>query len=373
MSKYASAVVANALVLIVLGWFSHLHSSDSDMYYLSVQEDAPMEWATCAAFFLAALVHWFEANRLRGHTPSRLFAIGLGLFCFIFAGEEISWFQRVAGYQSPEYFLANNFQQEFNFHNVMSTDLRKLTLQAIMFGYGVALSLLFVFRVPRELGAKIGIIAPPAVLVPSFGAAFWLYNTYPWSYCGEVSEMMLGLCFLFAPILRLMASSEGLPVFQRRWVGPFFVADAWVLSFALGVTASATMLDPTAQNPFAQQIAAIEIAALETDFKNLIFDETRPSWTRKSTHSRLFTIVNEKRVKPLKKGEFVDAATAIGEDDRARFFIDPWKSPYWARLRKRDDEMVITLYSFGPNRRRDSTRGELRGDDIGKIIRIDTN
>jgi hypothetical protein len=65
-------------------------------------------------------------------------------------------------------------------------------------------------------------------------------------------------------------------------------------------------------------------------------------------------------------------ATAQGDEDRATFLIDPWNSPYWARIRPRSRtrETVITLYSFGPNRRRDSTRTELRGDDIGTVIKL---
>jgi hypothetical protein len=370
MQRYVSIILANALVLAVLGWFGYLHETDSDAYYLAVQEDAPMEWSTCAAFFLAAFLHWYEAYRRRGHTRSALFAVALGVFCLIFAGEEISWFQRVAGYQPPDYFLANNYQQEFNFHNVMSTDLRKLTLQLIMFGYGVALPLLFIFKVPREFGSKIGIIGPPISMVPAFGASYLLYYTYPWSYCGEIAEMMLGLCFLFAPILRLMDSSARITNLDKLWIRPLLVADAWILSFALGVTASTTMFDPSTENPFAKQTTAIEIAALEHDFTNIVFDKDPPSWTKENRHYRIFTLIRKKDVDSLRDGNFVDAAIASGDEDRAQFFIDPWKTAYWTRLRKRSGEMVITLYSFGPNRRRDSTRGELRGDDIGTVIRV---
>ncbi|MFT4561645.1 MAG: hypothetical protein ACI9BW_001386 [Gammaproteobacteria bacterium] len=44
--------------------------------------------------------------------------IGVGLLCFGFAGEEISWGQHWVGWQSPEYFVEHNRQGETNFHNV---------------------------------------------------------------------------------------------------------------------------------------------------------------------------------------------------------------------------------------------------------------
>jgi hypothetical protein len=293
LARNASAILANALVLAVLAWFGYLHETDSDAYYLAVQEDAPMEWATFAAFALAALLHAYEARRRRDHTLSFLFLMGLALFCFLFAGEEISWGQRVAGYQSPEYFLANNYQQELNFHNVIPTDLRKLVLQAIMLGYGVLLPLLALFKTPRAQLDKFGVVCPPAAMAPSFAACFALHFWYPWSYCGEVSEMMLALSFLFSPILRLTGASKPLPELNRQWIRPFLVADAWILSFALGVTASASPLDPTATDPFAQQQTEAEIQALEKDLASILEQSKRPGWSKDSSHRRLFTLVEE--------------------------------------------------------------------------------
>ena len=54
-------------------------------------------------------------------------------------------------------------------------------------------------------------------------------------------------------------------------------------------------------------------------------------------------------------------------EERAQFFIDPWNTPYWIRQTndpKRKEKKVF-IYSFGPNRRRDSVFGKISGDDIG--------
>jgi hypothetical protein len=42
----------------------------------------------------------------------------VGLTCFGFSGEEISWGQHWVGWNSPEYFAEHNRQGETNFHNV---------------------------------------------------------------------------------------------------------------------------------------------------------------------------------------------------------------------------------------------------------------
>ena len=57
-------------------------------------------------------------------------------------------------------------------------------------------------------------------------------------------------------------------------------------------------------------------------------------------------------------------------EERADYFLDPWNSPYWIRHRCSSKRQRITIYSFGPNRRRDSDSRELRGDDIGAVIEL---
>ncbi|MDH3405125.1 MAG: hypothetical protein OEP45_16010, partial [Acidobacteriota bacterium] len=57
-------------------------------------------------------------------------------------------------------------------------------------------------------------------------------------------------------------------------------------------------------------------------------------------------------------------------EDRARFFMDPWNAPYWLRDRcdKKTGRRAIFFYSFGPNRKRDSSVWEILGDDVGAYV-----
>ena len=57
-------------------------------------------------------------------------------------------------------------------------------------------------------------------------------------------------------------------------------------------------------------------------------------------------------------------------EERAAFFLDPWNLPYWISRVRSDKPRahLVMLYSFGPNRRRDSTRWRILGDDVAVIV-----
>ena len=133
MKALIPGMLANSLVFAMLAYVAFLHAFYPDLYYLNVQEDEFMEWATFWSFFLAAAgCAWAAVRQWRKTATIPWFLAGLSLFCFVVAMEEISWAQRVFAYRPPSYFLAENFQQELNFHNFVSRDLRKLALYTIL-------------------------------------------------------------------------------------------------------------------------------------------------------------------------------------------------------------------------------------------------
>ena len=89
-------------------------------------EDGPIEWASAAALFLSCGLFlcltgrgWRDraAYRLPWLCLSAIFAFG----SFFIGMEEVSWMQRPLGFETPA-FLARNFQNEANLHN-LSTDI----------------------------------------------------------------------------------------------------------------------------------------------------------------------------------------------------------------------------------------------------------
>jgi len=66
-----------------------------------------------ALFFLCFL----SARRARCERVTQLFLLGLAVAFIVGAGEEVSWGQRVVGYEPPTVVKENNYQHELNLHN----------------------------------------------------------------------------------------------------------------------------------------------------------------------------------------------------------------------------------------------------------------
>ncbi|MEE8525565.1 MAG: hypothetical protein V3T72_16640 [Thermoanaerobaculia bacterium] len=359
-----AGIVANLLIFATLAVARVLHSASSDLYYLAVQEDEFLEWATFWAFIAAAAAGAFATLRQwRGARRVPWFLAGVSWFCFLVAMEEISWGQRVFGYRPPTYFLAENFQQELNFHNVMATDLRMLGFKLITLGYGVALPVLAWVPAIGRLFSRLAIVAPPWLLIPSFLISYLVYEDRPWSFTGEWIEMMLGLGFLFAAIdaIQLFGSATR----RRRRGSLAWVAVSCLVALGLAAINTAITRSQRDVDPVLLDNVQTELDALQRDF--LAGGKIR---SHCNLHKRVFTFMEQYGHDDLLEGEFA-ALTARGlAQDRADFFLDPWNYPYWIRDRCSDDKSrrITVVYSFGPNRIRDSTRWEILGDDVAAFI-----
>ncbi len=376
-----AAIVGNVLILGVWIYAAVLDTWWKDFYYRSAQEDEYLEWGTFWAFIFAAVVCVLAGvyqRRATGAVPWFLF--GVAAFCVVVAMEEISWGQRVFAYRPPVYFLEHNFQQELNVHNVMSTSTRKLALKAVILGYGVLLPLSAALSKPvRKLYARIGVVIPPLALAPSFIAAFLLYQRYDgftwldddwdsdwwdaWSFTGEWVEIMLGLGFLFAAIAALLTfRGDG----KKLWGLPrqaLAIVAGWVLVVGVGVVNGAVSRNLRSADPGVVETTRGELEALKRDF---LGGEVK---TRCNRHRRLYTFMEKYDQEALLEGEFAALIAQGLPQERADFFLDPWNSPYWIRDRCDSDERrIVFVYSFGPNRRRESSRWEILGDDVGTIV-----
>ncbi|MGX0876621.1 hypothetical protein ACSSV4_001298 [Roseovarius sp. MBR-154] len=88
-------------------------------------EDGPLEWGTVACLLATALVLMRSAMFLRRkNRPGAALAYGVYALLFVFAaGEEISWGQRLFGWEPGDFFLEENAQQETNLHNLVLGDV----------------------------------------------------------------------------------------------------------------------------------------------------------------------------------------------------------------------------------------------------------
>jgi hypothetical protein len=336
-----------------------------DFYYLSIQEDEYIEWASFWAFLLSCVAGIIAARSYRDSTARfPWYFSGVAMFCFLIAMEEISWGQRVLGYRAPVYFLEHNFQQELNFHNVVATDYRKLALSLTIIGYGIALPLLGLVRSIRRILDRVGVIVPSSGLLPAFAATFLVYHFYPFSHSGEWVELMLGTSFLFSILPEIKKDGQASTGRSFGGVGSILIACGVVLALGLLSGAASRMQRDT--HPATLQAARAEIEAIKRDFESGRVDSTC------SLHKRLYTFVVKYEQNNLLQGEFAGLTNQGLPKERAEFLLDPWNAPYWIRDRCVLDsgQRVVFVYSFGPNRRRDSAELELRGDDVGAYISL---
>jgi len=404
ISVWMKAGLANALMLSVAAYALATHTTEaglfqtlarmatswdndtlppavaSPLYRWSVQEDAAIEWATFWGFALAAALGALAARRqwrMRRRLP--WFLAGVALFCLVVALEEISWGQRLLNFRPPTYFLEHNFQQELNFHNLVATSWRKQLLMAVMLGYGVLLPAVAYLPPVGRGFARLGIVPPPAATLPAFYVTFHLYQLYPWKFTGELVELMLAFGFLFA-LTEASRPPGNRPGPGRRaawWAGrrgAAPIAGVWLLALALGLASHAALHFGHTGERTRIRLASQETETLRRDFLAMAEARGGRLTTGCGLHKRIYSYVEKYGRNTLRRGAFRNLVRQGLPEERAKYFLDPWNNAYWIRHGCRDPEdpeagMLVLVYSFGPNNRRDSTALELRGDDVGHVIR----
>lgn len=175
------------------------------LFIWATYEDLFGEWMQvwCIVFTLVLSVR-LASTRWR----FRWFFALLSLACFYVAMEEISWGQRLIGFSSPEYFKANNLQNETNIHNFLTGPYGTTLKATLSYGLGAALAiyglvypLLLRLRV-RAAGAieRLGLAAPPLYLWPYFLIAAYL-ETGPFRFNeGEIAELLVGIALMFTAV-----------------------------------------------------------------------------------------------------------------------------------------------------------------------------
>lgn len=121
-------------------------------------EDKLVEYATAVFLLVASLVLAAHSVSL-GRRGIRLAAALTALYALMFflaSGEEISWGQRIFGWESGEFFQANNKQDETNFHNLMVGEHQ---LASTLFGPVLTVCILLYLVVLPLLYTRVGGIA----------------------------------------------------------------------------------------------------------------------------------------------------------------------------------------------------------------------
>jgi hypothetical protein len=169
-------------------------------------EDSAIEWLSALLLFGAA---GFMALRLQtvlrltpAHGPRWIpvvIAAGFTALFALMALEEVSWFQRQIGFDTPEAVAARNWQGEFNLHN-FHTDITELALYS---GTGIFLMLLPLLR-----GSEVArwplvrVLAPflPDRTVAAVSAPMLVFTYSHWTLLPVQAAFWIGLgvCIAFA-------------------------------------------------------------------------------------------------------------------------------------------------------------------------------
>jgi len=133
----------------------------SGLYYALVREDRLLEWLQFGAYVAATVFAVAAAVRLeRGaKVLSTVAFAALALCALVSAGEEISWGQRLFGFDPPDALEELNSQEELNVHDVVEVQGKVNLALALASLYGLA--------APWLLRRRL-LVVPPAALASAF-------------------------------------------------------------------------------------------------------------------------------------------------------------------------------------------------------------
>jgi hypothetical protein len=363
-----------ALLIILTGYFF------DQTYIALMEEDSIGEWITFYAFLLSGFIitrHlWsYRKNDLPLFSLSFIFSLTTAIFCLVVAGEEVSWGQRIFGFQPPDLFLEQNYQQELNIHNLFKGDglwgiqlESKYLVMLVAFVYGILFPLLTRLPTPFK---KLQKLTPPFYLMPYFIMVIAMEQIYPISRTGEACEMFLGLIFL-------VHIFDTYPMEKLEGYKLYKLSTLTALVFCLGIiTAPLINLVVYGSDAEAETSVRKELQLLQSDFLNPRTKKEK-ILGRKRVHKRIYTAVLQNYFRLpyhslFLEGKQTPAAHIIGEvrKDRRGYFLDPWNNPYWVYYYRK--KKLVILYSFGSNRKRDSylKDGRIQGDDLGNVFYIE--
>lgn len=95
----------------------------------------------------------------------------IGLFFML--GEELSWGQRIFGWETSEKLAAINKQEETNLHNIHGVGATFKWLQMVIGAYGTFLPLLLLLNLSRPVKKFFSFVIPHYTLIPFFAPMFF--------------------------------------------------------------------------------------------------------------------------------------------------------------------------------------------------------
>lgn len=211
------------LFVLLAGGYLFLAVVYPEAYIWATYEDLYGEWLQFFLFLTVFIIAALLALKYK-ESPYRLFFGVLAVAAFYTVMEEISWGQRLLGFDSPFLFEQYNIQSETNLHNFLTgpestllKDVIEYTLASSLILYGVVYPRLLArqWRLAVWLNEK-GLFPLPGFLWPFFMTAASLeiglfhYNE------AEVAEILVGSGLVLALMHYWCGIKHGLGI-AREW------------------------------------------------------------------------------------------------------------------------------------------------------------
>lgn len=211
-----------AILALIIGAYALMAFRYPIAYIWATYEDLVGEWAQTYSFLAAAVLAVAVAAR---QTHYRWFFALLAAACSYVFLEEISWGQRIFGFDTPAFLKSRNLQGEANVHNLFTgphktllKDLISIAVSLALVGYGLLYPLLqkLEWRVALWFD-RIGVAAPPFVLWPFFTIAAF-FELKPLSFNeAEIAELLIGFALATTAIHYLFATRHKLMPGGKDW------------------------------------------------------------------------------------------------------------------------------------------------------------
>lgn len=194
-----------------------------EAYKWFTQEDGFAETMQ-VIFYLLTLILGLIVTRRQWQSEHKVIAFlytGLCFALFFLIGEELSWGQRLFGWQTAESLVEINKQNETNLHNIYGVGATFKWIQLLVGAYGTLLPLAFLrWKGPARLQRFIPLLVPHYTLIPCFAMLFvWrIYrNVVPdfeqfyfvIAEYNEVMELALAMGLFLFMVFQLRRSQHG--------------------------------------------------------------------------------------------------------------------------------------------------------------------
>lgn len=197
-------------IIALIGGGTALISKDAYKWFTGEDRFAEtMQVLFYSLAFLLSLVITYQQWRA-GEKLIAFLYLGLSLAIFFLIGEELSWGQRIFGWETSETFASANKQDETNLHNIHGVGATFKWMQLLVGAYGTLLPLVVLrWSAPDRFQKMISMVIPHYTLIPYFLLLFvWrIYRNFfeaPTKYYfaiaeyNEVMELILSIgLFLF--------------------------------------------------------------------------------------------------------------------------------------------------------------------------------